>query len=168
MKKFLYPGSFDPLTMGHLDIIKRASRLCDILVIGIVTNSSKKPLFSVAERKKLILEAVSAAGVANTEIVDFSGLLADYVRENGIACIVRGLRDIPDFTSEIPRAYMNKHLYEQFETMFLLTDIDHSHVSSSAIKEILYFNGNIEGLVPTNVLQYINERNLGGNVHEDH
>lgn len=162
MKKFLYPGSFDPLTNGHLDIIKRASKLCDKLVVGIVTNSSKKPLFTVEERKKLILEATENIEGLNLEIVDFSGLLADYVRDNDISCIVRGLRDVPDFISEMPRVYTNKYLYDGFETMFLLTDINHSYVSSSAIKEILYFNGDIEGLVPKNVLAYIKQHGVGG------
>lgn len=162
MKKFLYPGSFDPLTMGHLDIIRRASKLCDTLIIGIVTNSSKTPLFSVAERKKLIAECLKHEEITNYEIVDFSGLLVEYVRENQISCIVRGLRDTPDFTSEMPRAYMSKHLYEDFETVFLLTSLEHSYVSSSAIKELLYFDGKIDGLVPGNVQRYIEERNIGG------
>ena len=162
MKKFLYPGSFDPLTMGHLDIIRRASKLCDTLIIGIVTNSSKTPLFSVAERKKLIAECLKHEAITNYEIVDFSGLLVEYVRENQISCIVRGLRDTPDFTSEMPRAYMSKHLYEDFETVFLLTSLEHSYVSSSAIKELLYFDGKIDGLVPENVQRYIEERNIGG------
>ena len=162
MKKFLYPGSFDPLTMGHLDIIRRASKLCDTLIIGIVTNSSKTPLFSVAERKKLIAECLKHEEITNYEIVDFSGLLVEYVRENQISCIVRGLRDTPDFTSEMPRAYMSKHLYEDFETVFLLTSLEHSYVSSSAIKELLYFDGKIDGLVPENVQRYIEERNIVG------
>ena len=162
MKKFLYPGSFDPLTNGHLDIIKRASKLCDKLVVGIVTNSSKKPLFTVEERKKLIREATENIEGLDLEIVDFSGLLADYVRDNDISCIVRGLRDVPDFISEMPRVYTNKYLYDGFETMFLLTDINHYYVSSSAIKEILYFNGDIEGLVPKNVLAYIKQHGVGG------
>ena len=162
MKKFLYPGSFDPLTTGHLDIIKRASKLCDTLVVGIVTNSSKKPLFTVEERKQLILEATEHIEGLNLEIVDFSGLLAEYVKENDITCIVRGLRDVPDFISEMPRVYTNKYLYDGFETIFLLTDINHSYVSSSAIKEILYFDGDIEGLVPENVLVYIREHGIGG------
>ena len=162
MKKFLYPGSFDPLTMGHLDIIRRASKLCDTLIIGIVTNSSKTPLFSVAERKKLIAECLKHEEITNYEIVDFSGLLVEYVRENQISCIVRGLRDTPDFTSEMPRAYMSKHLYEDFETVFLLTSLEHSYVSSSAIKELLYFDGKIDGLVPENVQRYIEERKMGG------
>ena len=163
MKKFLYPGSFDPMTYGHLDIIKRASKLCDVLVVGIVTNSNKKPLFSVEERKMLILEALKEVGVENIEIVNFSGLLADYARDNNITCIVRGLRDTMDFTSEMPRALMNKHLYENFETMFLISNLEHSYLSSSAIKEIMYFNGNIKGLVPENVYRYIVENNKGVN-----
>ena len=148
--------------MGHLDIIRRASKLCDTLIIGIVTNSSKTPLFSVAERKKLIAECLKHEEITNYEIVDFSGLLVEYVRENQISCIVRGLRDTPDFTSEMPRAYMSKHLYEDFETVFLLTSLEHSYVSSSAIKELLYFDGKIDGLVPENVQRYIEERNIGG------
>ena len=164
MKKFLYPGSFDPMTYGHLDIIKRASRLCDTLVVGIVTNSSKRPLFSVEERKMLIKEALTEIGVQNIEIVDFSGLLADYLSENNIACIVRGLRDTTDFASEKPRAFMNKHLYKDFETMFLISDLEHSYLSSSAIKEIMYFNpDNIRGLVPENVFKYIIDNNKGVN-----
>ncbi len=163
MKKFLYPGSFDPLTTGHLDIIKRASKLCDQLVVGIVTNSSKKPMFTVDERKMLIKEAAKQEGL-EVDVVDFSGLLADYARENQINTIVRGLRDIPDFVSEMHRAYTSKHLYEGYEVIYLLTDINHSYVSSSAIKEILYFNGDISGLVPENVLAYINENNIGGQV----
>ncbi|MBR5228450.1 MAG: pantetheine-phosphate adenylyltransferase [Firmicutes bacterium] len=163
MKKFLYPGSFDPMTYGHLDIIKRASKLCDILVVGIVTNSNKKPLFSVEERKMLILDALKEIGVENIEIVDFSGLLADYARDNNITCVVRGLRDTMDFTSEMPRAFMNKHLYENFETVFLVSNLEHSYLSSSAIKEIMYFNGNIQGLVPENVYRYIVDNNKGVN-----
>ncbi|MGP1441886.1 MAG: pantetheine-phosphate adenylyltransferase [Anaerovoracaceae bacterium] len=161
MTKFLYPGSFDPLTLGHMDIIRRASRLCNILVVGIVTNSNKKPFFSVDERKILIEEALKDFNIENVELVDFSGLLADYVRENNITCIVRGLRDVPDFTSEFPRAFMNKHLYKNFETIYLITEKEHSYLSSSAIKEILYFNGDIEGLVPKNVFKYISENNIG-------
>ena len=167
MKKFMYPGSFDPLTFGHLDIIKRASKLCDVLIVAIVTNSGKVPLLTVEERRKLIVEAIEDAGIENIEIVSFSGFLADYVRRNGISCIVRGLRDIPDFTSEIPRAYMNKHLYEDFETLFLLTNIEHSYLSSSATKEIIYFNGSIKGLVPENVRRYIEEHHIGRVCDED-
>ena len=89
-------------------------------------------------------------------------MLVEYVRENQISCIVRGLRDTPDFTSEMPRAYMSKHLYEDFETVLLLTSLEHSYVSSSAIKELLYFDGKIDGLVPKNVQRYIEERNIGG------
>lgn len=161
MKKFLYPGTFDPLTLGHLDIIKRASRLCDVLVVAIGTNSSKSPLLSEDERYELIREATEDAGITNIEIIRYSGLLAKYMHENGIATMVRGLRDIPDFTSEMPRVYTSKHLYKDFETIFLITDLEHSFLSSSAIKEVIYFNGSVEGLVPENVRRYIEEKNIG-------
>ncbi len=167
MKKFLYPGTFDPLTFGHLDIIERASRLCDVLVVAIVTNSSKSPLLSVDERMQLIKEATEEAGVTNIEIVSYSGLLADYMKQNSITCIVRGLRDIPDFTSEMPRAYMSQYLYKDFETVFLLTNLKHSFLSSSAIKEVIYFDGSIEGLVPENVRKYIEEKNIGRKQKDD-
>lgn len=161
MKKFLYPGTFDPLTFGHLDIIKRASRLCDVLVVAIGTNSSKTPLLSGEERMQLIREATEDAGVTNIEIIEYSGLLADYMKQNGITSMVRGLRDIPDFTSEMPRVYMSQYLYKDFETVFLLTSLEHSYLSSSAIKEVIYFDGSIEGLVPENVRRYIEKNNIG-------
>lgn len=157
----MYPGSFDPLTYGHLDIIKRASKLCDVLIVAVVTNSGKVPLLSAEERKTLIKEAVEAEGLENIEIVSFSGFLADYVKSQNVTCIVRGLRDISDFTSEIPRACMNKHLYSEFETLFLLANIEHSHLSSSAVKEVIFFNGSIQGLVPENVRHYIEDNKIG-------
>ncbi len=161
MKKFMYPGTFDPLTLGHLDIIKRASRLCDELVVAVATNSSKTPLLSAEERIKLIEEAIEDVGVTNATVVRFSGLLADYMEKNDIHSMVRGLRDTVDFTSEMPRAYMSQFLYENFETIYLLTNLNHSFISSSAIKELIYFNGSIEGLVPENVRRYIIDNHIG-------
>lgn len=161
MKKFMYPGTFDPLTLGHLDIIKRASRLCDELVVAVATNSSKNPLLSAKERITLIEEAVRDAGISNVTVVRFSGLLAEYMEKNGINSMVRGLRDSMDFITEMPRAYMSQFLYENFETIFLLTNRNHSFISSSAIKELIYFNGSIEGLVPENVRKYIIDNHIG-------
>ena len=167
MKKFMYPGTFDPLTFGHLDIIKRASRLCDELVVAVATNSNKSPLLSAEERMKLIEEAIADAGVTNATVVHFSGLLASYMEKNNISAMVRGLRDVPDLTSEMPRAYMSQFLYENFETIFLLTNLEHSFLSSSAIKELIYFKASIEGLVPENVRRYIEENHIGRVQNED-
>lgn len=167
MKKFMYPGTFDPLTFGHLDIIKRASRLCDELVVAVATNSSKNPLLSASERIALIEEAVRDAGITNVTVMRFAGLLAEYMEKNEIHAMVRGLRDTMDFTTEMPRAYMSQFLYENFETIFLLTNRNHSFISSSAIKELIYFNGSIKGLVPENVRRYILEKHIGRVQNED-
>lgn len=168
MTKFMYPGTFDPLTFGHLDIIKRASGLCDELVVAVATNSSKTPLLSATERISLIQEAIRDAGITNATVVRFSGLLAEYMEKNDIDAMVRGLRDTADFTTEMPRAYMSQFLYENFETVFLMTNLHHSFISSSAIKELIYFNGSIEGLVPENVRKYIIDNHIGRVQDEDH
>ncbi|MCR4600786.1 MAG: pantetheine-phosphate adenylyltransferase [Clostridia bacterium] len=162
MRKFFYPGSFDPLTLGHLNIIERASKLCDQLIVGIVTNSNKRPLMSVEERHMLIEEAIRCKKIENAVVDDFSGLLAEYTSTNDITCIVRGLRDVPDFITEVPRAHMNRKLDGDFETIYLMADVEDTFISSSAVKEILYFNGDVSSIVPENVWKYIQEHNLGG------
>lgn len=157
MKKVLFAGSFDPITCGHLDLINRASLLCETIVVGVVENKSKVPYFTVEERMKMIREAT--AHLDNVEIDCFSGLLADYVNANGIQAVVRGLRATTDFEYEIQMAQMNDRLYKDgIETIFLMTTPDHSFISSSMIKEVFLLGGTVEGLVPDNVLQYMKEK----------
>ncbi len=163
MKKVLFAGSFDPITCGHLDLIERASAICDTIVIGVIENKSKVPYFTVQERMGMIREATQH--LHNVEVDCFSGLLADYVNANGIQAVVRGLRATSDFEYEIQMAQMNDRLYHDgIETIFLMTAPEHSFISSSMIKEVFLLGGTIEGLVPENVLKYMKEKreNKGG------
>nr|WP_315019724.1 pantetheine-phosphate adenylyltransferase [uncultured Aminipila sp.] len=156
-QKALYAGSFDPITNGHLDLINRASKLYDKLVVGVIANPSKNPLFSVDERKMLIKQATSH--LDNVEVDDFTGLLAEYVNRQQFDVVVRGLRATTDFESEIQMAQMNARLYdENVETIFLMTCPEFSFLSSSMAKEVFMLNGEIEGLVPDGVLNYMKKK----------
>jgi pantetheine-phosphate adenylyltransferase len=150
MKKALYAGSFDPITNGHMDLIIRAAKLSDKLIVGVIQNQSKVAFFTTEERVEMIREIT--AGIDNIEIDCFSGLLADYVAKNNIDAVVRGLRASMDFEYEIQMAQMNARLYKHMETIFLMTSPDNSFLSSSLVKEVFKLNGNIEGLVPGPVL----------------
>lgn len=150
--KALYTGSFDPLTNGHLNIIERAAKLYDELTVGIIVNPSKKSMFSLEERKSMIEETLSH--LENVNVDCFSGLLADYVNENGFNVVVRGLRAAMDFEYEIQMAHMNARLFdEHVETVFLMTDPKYSFISSSMMKEVHTLGGSIEGLVPEVILK---------------
>lgn len=154
--KALYTGSFDPLTNGHLNIIERASKLYDQLTIGIIVNPSKKSTFSLEERKCMIGEALKH--LDNVKVDFFSGLLADYVNENGFNVVVRGLRATMDFEYEIQMAQMNARLFDEtVETVFLMTDPQYSFISSSMIKEVHSLGGSVEGLVPDEILKKMDE-----------
>ena len=151
MNKALFAGSFDPLTCGHLDLIQRASKICDELVVGVISNPQKKPLFEIEERIAIIKD--ECKDLHNISVDSFTGLLADYVNENDFNMVVRGLRGGVDFEYEIAMAQMNARLYkEKVETIFLMTDPRYSFVSSSIAKEVASLGGDIEGLVPDSVL----------------
>ena len=153
--KALYTGSFDPLTIGHFNIIERAAKLYDELTIGIIVNPSKRSMFSLEERVDMIRETVR--GLDNVKVDCFSGLLADYVNENGFNVVVRGLRAAMDFEYEIQMAHMNARLFnETVETVFLMTDPKYSFISSSMMKEVHSLGGSIEGLVPDEILKRMN------------
>ena len=155
MKKALYAGSFDPITNGHLDLINRAAKLCEHLIVGVLDNQLKKPFFTSEERKDMIIK--STGHISNIEIDCFSGLLADYVKANNIDVVIRGLRATMDFEYEIQMAQLNARLYNNnVETIFLMTSPDYSFVSSSIIKEVFKLNGDINGLVPDQVLEFMN------------
>ena len=162
MKRALYTGSFDPMTIGHLDIIKRASVLFDELTIGVIINLSKEPLFSLEEREELIREAVS--DLKNVKVDHFSGLLADYVNANGFNAVVRGLRGPADLEYEIQMAHVNARLFTSgTESVFLMTSPEYAFISSSIVKEVASLGGDIEGLVPENVLSAIKNKYSKGN-----
>lgn len=155
--KALYTGSFDPITVGHMNIIERASRLYDSLTIGVIDNPSKKAMFSLEEREEMIRETFSH--IANVNVDHFSGLLADYVNANNYNVIVRGLRATADFEYEIQMAQMNARLFNSsVETVFLMTDPKYSFISSSMVKEVNSLGGCIEGLVPDEILKRMREK----------
>ncbi len=145
MKIAVYPGSFDPVTYGHLDIIKRASKVADKLVVGVLKNSAKKPLFTETERVKMI-ETV-CEGMDNIEVISFDGLLIDFVHNIGAGFIVRGLRAITDFEYEMQLALTNRVMSSDIDTIFLTTNLKYSYLSSSIVKEIAAYNGDISAFV---------------------
>lgn len=159
-RRALYTGSFDPITNGHLDIIKRASRMFDELTVGVIVNPSKKCLFTEQERVDMIKEVVR--DLNNVKVDTFKGLLADYVNKGGFDLVVRGLRATTDFEYEIQMAQMNAKLFnEGVESVFLMTSPEYSFISSSMIKEVVELNGDVDGLVPDLVLKKMKEKFMG-------
>jgi pantetheine-phosphate adenylyltransferase len=152
----IYPGSFDPITNGHVDILQRALGIFDGVIVAIAENVRKAPLFSVAERKQHILDAV--VGDTRVEVDAFEGLLIDYVRRRGARVVVRGLRALADFEYEFQLAHMNRRLGAGIDTVFLMTSEKDFYVSSSLVKEVAQFGGDIHGLVPEGVERALKER----------
>jgi pantetheine-phosphate adenylyltransferase len=147
----LYPGSFDPLTNGHLDILARARRLADRIIVAILENDSKTPLFSVPERTAMIREIVGDDPAIS--IRSFQGLLVDFARTSGATLIVRGLRAVSDYEYELQMALMNRRLSPAIETVFLMAKEEYSYVSSRLVKEVARLGGEVSGLVPEPVRQ---------------
>jgi len=145
----IYPGSFDPITSGHLDVIERGSRLFDRLIVAILLNDEKDPLFSVEERMEMLREVLSA--FPNVEVDHFEGLLVDYASARGATVLLRGIRAISDYEKELQMALMNRRLRPEIETLFLMAGEAHSFISSRLVKEIIGLGGNIAGLVPPSV-----------------
>ncbi len=152
----VYPGSFDPVTNGHLDIIERSAKLFDKVIVGVLNNSSKNPIFSFDERVEMLTEVT--AHIGNVEISSFEGLLVDYVESNNIDVIVKGLRAISDFEIEFQMALMNRKLSSEVETMFLMTSQEYSYLSSSLVKEVFRHGGEICEFVPNLVLNRMKEK----------
>lgn len=154
----LCPGTFDPVTNGHLDVIERASRHFDTLVVGVLENLSKNPLFSLDERLQMLEEAVADFG--NVEVTSFAGLLADFANERGISVVIKGLRAVSDFDYELQMAQMN-HRLAGIDTFFISTNPVWSFLSSALIKEVALFGGDVSELVPPHVLKRLTDK-LGG------
>ena len=150
MRVALYPGSFDPLTNGHLSLIQRGLTMFDKVIVAIATNPKKVPLFSVEERKAQIKEAVPDPRV---EVADFHGLLVQYAKERGVNVILRGLRAVSDFEFEFQLANMNRKLDPKIETIFMMTSENYFYISSQLVREVASFHGDVSGLVPDNVLR---------------
>lgn len=151
----LYPGSFDPITLGHLDIIERGSKLFEKVIVTVLRNPNKKPLFTVEKRVEQI--RICTQHLDNIEIDSFLGLTVDYAKKHDAGVLLRGLRVLSDFEKELQMAHINKTLWEELETVFLATQKEYSFLSSSIVKEIAQFGGDISHLVPDNVIQDIRE-----------
>ena len=156
MLKAIYPGSFDPVTLGHLDIIKRAAGLVDELIVGVLNNNAKMPLFSVEERVKMLEEVTK--DIPNVKIMPFAGLLVDFARQTGARVVVRGLRAFTDFEYELQMSQMNHKLEAEVETVFFTTSLEYSYLSSSTVKEVAAFGGDISQFVPETVVEKINDK----------
>ena len=157
MKAAIYPGSFDPMTYGHLDIIKRAANIFDELTVSVLNNKVKTPLFSVEERVKILQEAVK--DIPNVKVESFSGLLVDYAKAKDVHVVIRGLRAITDFEYELQTAQTNDVLSDgNVDSVFLTTSLEYAYLSSSAVKEIASFNGDISKCVPEFVANMVYEK----------
>lgn len=159
MKIAVYPGSFDPITKGHLDIIKRASKMFDKVIVAVVKNQSKNPMFSFEERRKLILKSVESVGwVDNIEVEEFQGLLVDFMHRHNSKIIVKGLRFVSDFEYEFQMALTNRKLDEDIETMFMVTCYKYSYLSSSIVKEVCALGGDVTDMLPEAIIDEVSEQ----------
>ena len=154
----IYPGTFDPITLGHCDIIRRGAKLVDRLIIGVTTNPSKNPMFSPQERMDMVNREVAALGVANVEVVGFNALLMRFAEKQGAQVIVRGLRAVADFEYEYQMAGMNQQLNDDIETVFLMADVSLQPIASKLVKEIAQFGGDISPFVSPAVKQDVGVR----------
>lgn len=158
--KAIYPGSFDPVTNGHLDLIERASEKVDHLIVAVLNNTSKKNLFSLEEKIELLEEVTK--DLENVEIDSFSGLLTDYAVKRECTTMIRGLRAVSDLEYEMQMALMNKKINKDIETFFMVSSSEHSFLSSSIVKEVAQFGGKISCFVPKVVEEALNKKFLGG------
>ena len=156
MRIAIYPGSFDPVTLGHLDIIRRASGLFDRLIVAVMHNQNKKPMFSVEERMEMLRR--TTADLPNVEIESFGGLLADYARGKNACVLVMGLRAVSDFEYEFQMALANRKLNADLDTVFLMTSSEYMYLSSSVVKDIAVHGGSVAGFVPDEIVQDIVRR----------
>ena len=156
----VYPGTFDPITNGHADILRRSLKIFDRVVVALAENVRKEPLFSIDERRKMIADALG--GDARLEVDAFQGLLADYCRRRGASVVIRGLRALADFEYEFQSVHMNRRLAPDVETMFLMTSEESFYVSSSLVKEVALMGGDVSGLVPAGVVAALAEKRKQG------
>ena len=156
MKIGIYPGSFDPITYGHIDIIERAAIITDKLIVSVLDNPDKNPLFTVEERVAMIKEAVK--GKANIEVESFAGLTVDYCKLKNATFMIRGLRAVTDFEYELQLAETNRVLYDKVDTVFLLTNLNYAYLSSSAVKQVLKYGGDVSKFVPKYVEDRLREK----------
>lgn len=156
MLRAVYPGSFDPVTYGHLDIIRRSENLTDELIVGVLNNKAKTPLFSLEERVKMLKEVTK--DMPKVKIVPFEGLLVDFAKEMSAKMVIRGLRAVTDFEYELQMSQTNHKLLPELETIFLTTSLEYSYLSSTIVKEVAAFGGDISQFVPETIEKRIQEK----------
>ncbi len=156
MKRAIYPGSFDPVTFGHIDMIERSAKIVDELVVAVLNNSAKNPLFSVEERVSMLKDI--ASHVPNVKIQFFDGLLIDYAKKIGATIIIRGLRAVPDFEYELQIAQTNRIVSSEIDTVFLTTSLEYAYLSSTIVKEVASYGGDISHFVPEQLIPQIYEK----------
>ncbi|MCI9516970.1 MAG: pantetheine-phosphate adenylyltransferase [Lachnospiraceae bacterium] len=156
MRRAVYPGSFDPVTFGHLDVIRRSSALVDELIVGVLNNNTKTPLFSVEERVKILLEVTK--DIRNVRVESFSGLSVDFVKNCNAGFLVRGLRAITDFEYELQMAQTNRIMNPEIDTIFLTTSLEYAYLSSSTVKEVAAYGGDISKFVPQVVVEHMRKK----------
>lgn len=156
MSRAIYPGSFDPVTYGHLDIIRRSARLVDELLVGVLVNNAKSPFFTIEERVDMLTQLTKDC--VNVKVVSFGGLLVDFARKEQADVIVRGLRAVTDFEYELQMAQTNRILEPEIDTIFLTTSLEYSYLSSSIVKEVAMLDGDISKFVPKLVIERIQEK----------
>ncbi|HIR26350.1 MAG TPA: pantetheine-phosphate adenylyltransferase [Candidatus Choladousia intestinigallinarum] len=165
MKRAVYPGSFDPVTKGHLDIIVRAAALVDELIVGVLNNNAKSPLFSVEERVNMIKDVTK--DLPNVRVESFSGLSVDFVKKCDAGFIVRGLRAVTDFEYELQMAQTNRSIDHDIDTIFFTTELNYAYISSTIAKEVAFYGGDISGFVPEQIIERVQKRveaqSQGGN-----
>lgn len=151
----VYPGSFDPVTLGHLDIVRRAVGICGKLTVAVLQNTRKRPAFGAEQRRDMFRDALAAEGIENVEVVQFDGLLSDFAAKIGARVVIRGLRAISDFEYELQMAQMNRRLAPGLETVFLTPGEEVSFISSGLVREVAQLGGDVSSLVPAAVLQQV-------------
>ena len=158
MKTAVYPGSFDPFTLGHMDLLLRSCALFDHVIVAILHNKRKDPFFTLQEREEMIRNSIEEAGIGNISFAYYDGLLIDFAREKKVTAIVRGLRAVTDFEYELQLASTNKQLEPQVETVFMMASTQYAYLSASTVREIAYYGGDIRTMVPAVNVQRIMER----------
>ena len=156
MIRAIYPGSFDPVTLGHLDIIQRSAEKVDELIIGVLNNNTKNPMFTVEERVAMLMELTK--DFPNVRVEAFTGLSAEFVKKKNANMIIRGLRAISDFDYELQMAQTNRKLYADADTMFLATSLEYAYLSSTTVKEVAFFDGDITAFVPAAIVDKVYNR----------
>lgn len=156
MKRAIYPGSFDPVTFGHLDVIRRSSKMCDELIVGVLNNNSKTPLFNVQNRVKMLEDVIQ--DIPNVKVIAFDGLLVDFAKKMDANVIIRGLRAVTDFEYELQMSQTNRVLDSDIETIFLCTTLEYSYLNSSTVKEVAFHGGDISKFVPEEIKSLVYQK----------